>query len=167
MKVKRWNLFILAAMVWMIAGFLVMRIGIANYNGYTGRILYGLSFGVFLVFWIGVFAPLVRKHTARICAYDEEMQPIYLFFDKKSFVIMAFVLVFDIAVRKMQLWPLQNIAVCYTGLGAALFCTGGAFLAEFFLQKKRQQWKEEEIQRQKAKKAAYQHNQEGRKTEKK
>ena len=141
--VKKRTLLLLAAMVWMFAGFQVLRIGVAAYGAYKGRILVFLSFGIFLVFWIGVFSRLVRKHTARICAYAEEMQPFYGFFDRKSFLIMAFMMVLGITIRHLQLWSLRNIAIFYTGLGAALFCAGGAFLGQYILQGKRQKWKEE------------------------
>lgn len=154
--VKKRTLLLLAAIVWMFAGFQVLHIGVTAYGDYKGRILVFLSFGIFLVFWIGVFSRLVRKHTARICAYEEEMQPFYNFFDKKSFLIMAFMIVLGITIRKFQLWSLRNIAIFYTGLGAALFCAGGAFLAQYFLEKKRQKWKEEEEQEEERRKARYQ-----------
>lgn len=155
-QVKKHTLLLFAAAVWMFAGYQVLRIGIVSYGDYKGRILIFLSFGVFLIFWIGVFSRLVRKHTARICAYEEEMQPFYRFFDRKSFLLMVFMMILGITIRKFALWPLRNIAIFYTGLGAALFCAGGAFLGQYVIQKKRQKWKEEEQREQERRKAQYQ-----------
>ena len=111
MKIKKQNLLLLASLVWMIAGFNVLRIGIETYAEYQTVINYIVT----------------NKHTIRIQGYEEEKQLFYKFFDLKSFLIMAFMISFGIIIRSFHLLPERFIAVFYTGLGAALFMAGVLF----------------------------------------
>ena len=79
-----------------------------------------------------VFGKLVRRHTDRIVRYEEEMQFILKFFDRKSFCIMAFMMTFGIGLRVSGLCPDLFIAVFYTGLGTALFLAGASFASNYF-----------------------------------
>ena len=116
MKVKKQNLLLLAGIVWMIAGFNVLRIGLETYVEYRMIINYAIT-----------FHKLTIKHTKRIDEFEEELQLFYKFFDLKSFLIMAFMISFGIIIRKFRLLPDRFIAVFYTGLGAALFMAGVLF----------------------------------------
>lgn len=127
MKVKKQNLLLLAGIVWMIAGFNVLRIGLETYAEYRMIINYAITLMVFIVFWFMVFHKLTIKHTKRIHEFEEELQLFYKFFDLKSFLIMAFMISFGIIIRKFRLLPDRFIAVFYTGLGAALFMAGVLF----------------------------------------
>lgn len=127
MKVKKQNLLLLAGIVWMIAGFNVLWIGLETYAEYRMIINYAITLMVFLVFWFMVFHKLTIKHTKRIHEFEEELQLFYKFFDLKSFLIMAFMISFGIIIRKFRLLPDRFIAVFYTGLGAALFMAGVLF----------------------------------------
>lgn len=127
MKVKKQNLLLLAGIVWMIAGFNVLRIGLETYAEYRMIINYAITLMVFLVFWFMVFHKLTIKHTKRIHEFEEELQLFYKFFDLKSFLIMVFMISFGIIIRKFRLLPERFIAVFYTGLGAALFMAGVLF----------------------------------------
>ena len=114
MKVKKQNLLLLAGIVWMIAGFNVLRIGLETYVEYRMIINYAITLMVFLVFWFMVFHKLTIKHTKRIHEFEEELQLFYKFFDLKSFLIMAFMISFGIIIRKFRLLPDRFIAVFYT-----------------------------------------------------
>ena len=144
MKVKKHHLVFFACVVWMIAGFNVLKIGIESYNKYRTILNYGLTILVFLVFWFMVFYKLTVKHTTRIQGYEEEKQFFYKFFDLKSFFIMAFMISFGIIIRTFHLLPERFIAVFYTGLGAALFLAGVLFGFNYFTVLKRK-GKEEPI----------------------
>lgn len=144
MKVKKHHLLFFACVVWMIAGFNVLKIGIESYNEYRTILNYGLTILVFLVFWFMVFYKLTVKHTTRIQGYEEEKQFFYKFFDLKSFFIMAFMISFGIIIRTFHLLPERFIAVFYTGLGAALFLAGVLFGFNYFTVLKRKD-KEEPI----------------------
>lgn len=86
--------------------------------------------GVYL-FWTKVFHPLVGKHVIRIHGYEEEYKRPWNFFDKKSFLIMAFMMTFGITIRVMNLMPDSFIAFFYTGLGTALVMAGILFLVNY------------------------------------
>lgn len=144
MKVKKHHLLFFACVVWMIAGFNVLKIGIESYNEYRTILNYGLTILVFLIFWFMVFYKLTVKHTTRIQGYEEEKQFFYKFFDLKSFFIMAFMISFGIIIRTFHLLPERFIAVFYTGLGAALFLAGVLFGFNYFTVLKRKD-KEEPI----------------------
>lgn len=127
MKVKKENLLLLASIIWLIAGFNVLRIGIIAYRGNVSLLNILLSLLIFAVFQIMVFGKLVRKHTNRIINYQEERQFFLKFFDIKSFFIMAFMITFGIGLRALNICPDMFIAVFYTGLGASLFLAGLLF----------------------------------------
>ncbi|MFR4977376.1 MAG: hypothetical protein ACLUDG_00430 [Butyricicoccus sp.] len=135
MKVKKRTLLLLAALIWGIAGFNILRIGMVSYVGYTGVFNFILSAVVFLLFQTFVFGPLVRRHTIRILGYPEEKQFFLKFFDCKSFLIMAFMMTFGIGLRASGLAPVRFIAVFYTGLGAALFVAGLLFGKNYLVKK--------------------------------
>lgn len=135
MKVKKRTLLLLAALIWGIAGFNILRIGMVSYVGYAGVFNFILSAVVFLLFQTFVFGPLVRRHTIRILGYPEEKQFFLKFFDCKSFLIMAFMMTFGIGLRASGLAPVRFIAVFYTGLGAALFVAGLLFGKNYLVKK--------------------------------
>ncbi len=68
---KKENLLIIASLVWLAAGFNILRIGIKSYTGYV-TILKNLflSAVVFLLFCLWVFYKLTVKHTDRIQKYE-------------------------------------------------------------------------------------------------
>lgn len=127
MKVTRSTLLLLACLVWSGAGINILRIGLMAYPAYrsTGNFL--LSLLVFGVFQKFVFGKLVKKHTARIEAYQEERQFFLKFFDGKAFAIMAVMMTGGIGLRVSGLAPEGFIAVFYTGLGASLLLAGLLF----------------------------------------
>ena len=136
MKVKKHNLLLLACMVWLIAGFNILRIGVEVYADYRTLFNFFLSVVVFLIFWFLVFYKLTLKHTHRINGYEIEQQFFLKFFDIKSFCIMAFMMTFGIIIRTFHLMPDRFIAVFYTGLGAALFMAGCLFGWNYYITRK-------------------------------
>ena len=133
MKIKKKNLLLLAGLVWMIAGFNILRIGIISYHSHLTIINIFISISIFAVFWFMVFNRLVHKHTDRIINYKEEKQFFWNFFDVKSFCIMAFMMTFGIGLRLSNLCPDLFIAIFYTGLGTALSLAGLAFSRNYFV----------------------------------
>ena len=129
--IKNKYLLLIAAIVWLIAGFNVLKIGVETYINYVTVINLLLSLVVFLTFWIMVFSKLVKKHTLRISSYESEKQWFYLFFDLKSFIIMAIMMTMGIVIRYYALLPDVFIAVFYTGLGSALALAGILFMVNF------------------------------------
>lgn len=136
MKVNRNWLLAIASLVWFIAGFNILRIGIQAYKHsvYLSNVI--LSVLVFSIFYIFIFSRLVKKHTIRIRALESEKQYFWNFFDKSSFLIMAFMMTGGILLRYSGVVPTLFIAVFYTGLGAALTMAGIMFGVNFIDEKK-------------------------------
>lgn len=131
MKVKRNTLLLIACLVWNIAGFNILCIGLLAYPDYRGLLNYCLSALVFIIFQIFIFGKLVKKHTTRIKGYQEERHFFLKFFDRKAFAIMAVMIVGGIYLRTSGLTPERFIAIFYTGLGASLLLSGILFGINF------------------------------------
>lgn len=136
MKVKTDKLLLIAAIVWFIAGFNVIKLGVAAYNNQPfDMYLMILALGtlaIFVVFHVKIFSGMVAKHSDRIGSYTEEKTAAYKFFDKKSFMIMAIMIGGGIALRAFELVPNWFIAFFYTGLGLALALAGISFGVRYF-----------------------------------
>lgn len=131
MKIKKERLLLIAGFVWSIAGGNILFIGLNTYAEYISIRNGALTLIVFFLFWLLVFKKLTRKHTKRIREYPDEKQFFWLFFDKKSFIIMFFMMTFGIVIRTQHLLPNQFITVFYTGLGTALLLAGIIFLKNY------------------------------------
>lgn len=131
-RVKNKNLLLIAGVVWLMAGFNVARLGIISYDSVEGAwYLYFLSLVIFALFG-RMFFNMTEKHTKRVLAYEEAM-PFWYFFDKKSYLIMFFMMSMGIGFRAAGIFPETFIAFFYTGLGCALALSGILFLRHFFL----------------------------------
>ena len=127
-QVKKQNLLIIAALVWVAAGANILHIGLEAYaEGYVTTLNEVLSVAVGLVFWFGTFYKLTKKHTQRITNYEEQHQYFWHFFDLNSFSIMAIMMTGGIALRVSGIAPSVFIAIFYTGLGSALALAGILF----------------------------------------
>ena len=119
MKVKKNTLLLLACLVWIIAGFNIVRIGFLAYSAYLS---------IFNILLSGIiFSPLVKKHTKRILGYPENYKFFWNFFDLKAFIIMAVMITGGIVLRVSGLAPEHFIAVFYSGLGMSLLLAGILF----------------------------------------
>lgn len=132
MKIKKRTLLLLAAVVWVAAGFNILRIGVLSYQNHVTLINLIMSCLVFAVFWFMIFGRLVKKHTKRIARYREERQFFLKFFDVKSFCIMAVMMTGGISLRYSGVCPDFCIAIFYSGLGTALFLAGLSFGCNYF-----------------------------------
>lgn len=131
MKVKKENLFWIAGIVWGIAGYNVLKIGLEEYSKRVTPINILFSVLVFCAFWFLIFKKMADKHEIRIYGLAGEMQSVFKFFDAKSYIIMIVMMSFGIIVRKFDLASAGFIAVFYTGLGSALALAGLYFFLKF------------------------------------
>lgn len=132
MKVKKQTLLLIAGIVWLTAGANVTRLGIIAYKDLWSFVHFLLSAAVFAIFYGMMFRGIVKKHAARIAGYKEKKQNIFLFFDLKSYLLMAFMMSLGIGLRASGWLPQVFIAVFYTGLGIALALAGVKFVFHFF-----------------------------------
>lgn len=136
MKVKKRYLLLLACLVWIMAGANIVRIGIEAYVRYFNVFNIFLSVVVFVIFQQFIFGKLVKKHTRRILAYEEERQWFIRFFDTKSFIIMAVMMTGGIWLRTSGIAPERFIAIFYSGLGTSLLLAGILFGVYFIKSRK-------------------------------
>ncbi len=131
LHVHKNTLILIAGIVWAIAGFNIVRIGLVAYQGNFTWWRGLLSIAVYAAFQILVFGKMVKKHTDRIRRYEEERQNFFRFFDTKSYLIMAFMMTLGIGLRVSGVVPNTFIAFFYTGLGASLLTAGVLFIISY------------------------------------
>lgn len=131
--VKKQTLLAIAGSIWLLAGFNVTRMGITAYRSLPEfKIMHlVLSIVVFGIFGV-MFYSMSIKHTKRIKTYEDPTRPFWHFFDKKSYLIMAFMMSGGIWLRTSGLVPVYFIAFFYTGLGLALSLAGALFFLMYF-----------------------------------
>lgn len=137
MKLTKYRLFFIAALAWIIGGSMVMKVGVeALFTTHSYLWLLPASL-IFFIFYEFIFSKLVKKHHLRIMLRDEDKLDWWLFFDRKSYIIMGSMMTFGILLRKSNLLPPEFFAFFYTGLGFALFSCGTRFLAVFLRERRR------------------------------
>ena len=134
-EVSKKALIITAGIIWMIAGFNVVRLGILSYMEISTKWWhYVLSVVVFFAFG-AMFFKLTRKNIKRIKSYAEDYRPIWNFFNIKSYIIMAIMMGGGIGLRNAGIFPEVFVAFFYTGLVCALFLAGVCFVVNYFLKR--------------------------------
>ncbi len=131
-KVRAKYLLLIAAAVWFLAGFNILRLGVlAIMEDVTP--LWALIVGIpatFLVFH-RMFSKLVGKHSDRIRGYGEDKMHVLRFFDVRGYILMAIMMGGGIALRAFGIFPSWFVAFFYTGLGAALALAGVGFFVHY------------------------------------
>ena len=134
-KVRKHRLLLIAGLVWLLAGVNILLIGVPAFRvSWNGNLLFAaLSLCVFSIFMGLIFMPLVRKHNVRILGLAQEQVPVYLFFDGRSYMIMALMMGGGIWLRNSGIAAPIFIGVMYMGIGAALAGAGVLFLRRYAL----------------------------------
>ena len=131
LQVQKNSLILIAGIVWAIAGFNIVRIGLVAYQGNLTWWRGLLSVAVYAAFQLFIFGKMVHKHTDRILHYEEERQNFFRFFDARSYLIMAFMMTLGIGLRVSGVVPNGFIAYFYTGLGLSLLTAGVLFVIRY------------------------------------
>lgn len=129
-NVKKRTLLLIAGIVWFIAGFNIVRLGLLSYfliqsHWYT----YISSVIIFILFGM-MFLKMSTKHTKRIVSY-EDYRPFWHFFDLKAYIIMAFMMSMGIGFRMLGIFSNIFVAYFYSGLGSALVLAGVVFIRNY------------------------------------
>lgn len=130
--VSRKELLLIAGIVWILAGSMVMKVGIESYFKIETKIIYFIPIMVivFISFYFEVFRKLVNKNFKRIDGLEEKDRKIISFMDRKSYIIMAVMMSSGIFIRKELHLPMIFFFTFYTGLGAALFAAGVSYICK-------------------------------------
>ena len=133
LKVKKTTLILVAAIVRFLAGANILRIGLQSaitlwqQKNYIPLVI-ALSFSLLvLIGFLFMFRRVIDKHCRRILSYPEEKKSIFLFFDLKGYLLMAFMMGLGITLRAIDKIPISFFAAFYTGLGTALMLGGIRF----------------------------------------
>ena len=132
LKVKSEKLLIIAAVVWLLAGINILRLGVIAITE-TELVAALLAVGVvvtFLLFHM-MFAKLVGKQSNRIRAYGNEPTCAFAFFDVKGYIMMAIMMGGGIALREFGIIAAWIVAFMYTGIGSALVLAGIGFFIHY------------------------------------
>lgn len=131
--VKKPILFLLAGILWLVAGVNILRIGIGSLIDVfaIAKPLTWILMGAMLLIFVGfhfMFTAMVRRHKKRILSYGEEKVSVFKFMDLKGYLIMAFMIGLGITLRRLIGLPDEFFAFFYNGLGTALSIAGIRFL---------------------------------------
>ena len=132
LTVKSEKLLIIAAVVWLLAGINILRLGVIAITE-TELVAALLAVGVvvtFLLFHM-MFAKLVGKQSNRIRAYGNEPTCAFALFDVKGYIMMAIMMGGGIALREFGIIPAWIVAFMYTGIGSALALAGIGFFIHY------------------------------------
>lgn len=127
------NLLFLAGSLWLIAGFMVAKLGAeviltSSSNMFISAVITAITFYIFFNF---IFKKLVIKHRDRIRAKSQDKLCLFSFFDIKSYIIMAFMMGLGITIRSIPTINPLCWAAVYVGIGGALFLAGAYFIKEW------------------------------------
>lgn len=116
----------IAGLVWIFAGFMVMKVGIEAYFKLKANALFYIPIIilVFCIFYFAIFRKLVKKNFKRIADLEKERRKFLNFMDKRSYLTMAIMMSSGILIRKLLHLPDLFFFTLYTGIGAALFVAG-------------------------------------------
>ena len=89
MKIIKHKLFIIAGILWCFAGSMIVKTGVIALKEYHSFWVFPAAAAIYVIFYLKIFAPLVVKHDGRISGHPDEKLPWYMFFDKKSYIIMV------------------------------------------------------------------------------
>jgi hypothetical protein len=133
-KQKKENLLFIAGFVWMFAGIMLEKTGIPIFIVESHKLYLVIgSVIIFSIFNFLIFNRLVYKHENRIRNFSKESVPFWLFFDIKSYIIVAIMMSAGFSLRFFNLVPHWFIAFFYSGIGLALFSSGIKFIYKYMI----------------------------------
>ena len=133
-RIKKQPLIAVAGVVWLLAGLNVAVLGVRaaiDMRGVAAIVFLALAGGAIAIFcaFHSMFSKLVQKNAQRIADLDGDRHHVVRFFDRKSYLMMAFMMSLGIGMRAAGIVPNWFIAFFYTGLGLALSLAGASYIA--------------------------------------
>ena len=133
-RMKKQSLIAAAGVVWLLAGLNVAILGVRaaiDMRGVAAIVVLALAGGAAAIFcaFHSMFSKLVKKNAQRIADLDGDRHHVVRFFDRKSYMMMVFMMSLGIGMRAAGVFPGWFIAFFYTGLGLALTLAGASCIA--------------------------------------
>lgn len=131
------QLYGLAALLWLIAGVNVLRIGLVNWPSETNILVSILWLIGSLAFFAGfIFPRVVKRNLSALGQRAEGTLRWYQCFTPSSWIIMAGMITLGITLRALDLVPHSFVTGFYTGLGLALILSTYPYLRLLFRPKR-------------------------------
>ena len=128
------QLYGLAALLWLIAGVNVLRIGLVNWTSETSTLVSILWLIGSLAFFAGfIFPRVVRRNLTSLTQRSEVALRWYHCFTPSSWIIMCVMIALGVTIRMLELAPPTFITGFYTGLGLSLILSIYPYLREIIL----------------------------------
>ncbi len=133
-RMKKQPLIAVVGIVWLLAGLNVAILGVRaaiDMRGVAAIVFLALAGGAIAIFcaFHSMFSKLVQKNAQRIADLDGDRHHVVRFFDRKSYLMMVFMMSLGIGMRAAGVVPNWFIAFFYTGLGVALTLAGASYIA--------------------------------------
>ena len=123
------QLYGLAALLWLIAGVNVLRIGLVNWLSETNTLVSILWLIGSLAFFAGfIFPRVVKRNLTALGQRAEGTLRWHQCFTPSSWIIMAGMITLGITLRAFDLVPHSFVTGFYTGLGLALMLSTHPYL---------------------------------------
>ena len=134
LHIKKNQLIAVAGVVWLLAGLNVAVLGVRaaiDMRDVAAIVLIAIAGGAVAVFcgFHPMFSKLVQRNVQRIADLEGDRHHVVRFFDRKGYMMMAFMMSMGIGMRAAGLFPEWFIAFFYTGLGLALSLAGASYIA--------------------------------------
>lgn len=132
--VKKENLLLVAAIIWIIAGIMLEIRGLKSDTEQSitlnVKLLIGIPLG--LLFYVVMFRKIVNNHINRILALSDEKLYFYRFFNKRSYIMMLSMISLGILLRLSGIVPLHYLTTFYIVMGIPLIISGVCFASKRF-----------------------------------
>lgn len=117
------------SILWLIAGFNVVRIGVIAWQDSMPQTLITVSGAIAVMLAFGfMFIKIALKNLGRIASLPHEKLKVWNCMSAKSYAVMGFMILLGACLRSSDRIPRGFIASFYTGLGTALSIAGLIYL---------------------------------------
>lgn len=125
---RRYLLFV-AGVVWTLAGGMLLYKGISLFRIYRDFLWLKITISIFggAIFYILLFSRISFKHAWRIINLENENPCMFAFFNIRSYIMMAIMIISGIMLRKSGIISPEYLSVLYVTMGIPLFLSALRF----------------------------------------
>lgn len=123
-------LYFIAALLWMLAGFMLIKRGYFEQQNFPGDFLPKFLFSVLsgLIFYVLVFMRLAQKYISRIAALPDVRTPVFNVFTLRSYFVTAVMISLGVTLRKSGIFSPEYLSLFYVIMGTPLVISASRFL---------------------------------------
>lgn len=136
--VPKQYLLLMAALMWTIAGFMLLTRGYLMMENFPHliwlKLIASISGGI--VFYVYMFSAISMKHIKRIFKLPTEKPCLFSFFNTRSYLMMTVMISTGVTLRVTGIIPLEYLSYFYVTMGTPLFLSATRFYYYGFNYKK-------------------------------